>query len=432
MKFLPYTLTGLLLFSVTSCDRGKQDEHGAAEQAEEDAPTNRIAISSNVRDNLGITFAKVERRKMNAMIRIPGAFELQPSATREYRMVLPGVIQLQVNQFDEVKAGDVLFRFKSPKWSEMKQSISLAIAEYAQVEARYTALSKRLESLKKADFKRADLDAELAGLDAERQGQRAKLDAELATAAQLLNSYAPAERAQVKPESLLEHTQVGNTSVPRYLGIDWIDVKAASSGVVKTLPLSDGAFAAETSLVITTVQPDNLRFKASGLQSDLQKFTTADSAKIVPQQAAGGNINDSLPAKLTLGLESDPTHRTLTLYATPTETRPWARQGITAQLEVITSSSGGPTLAIPRSAVVKDGITHVFFKRDPLDPNKAIRVEADLGIEDGRWVEIKSDLGPNDEVVLDGAYELKLASAQSGTSQKGGHFHADGTYHGEH
>jgi hypothetical protein len=98
----------------------------------------------------------------------------------------------------------------------------------------------------------------------------------------------------------------------------------------------------------------------------------------------------------------------------------------------VTATTGGPALAIPRSAVVKDGIIHVFFKRDPLDPNKAIRIEADLGLDDGRWVEIKSNLGLNDEVVLEGAYELKLSSSQNGTSQKGGHFHADGTYHGKH
>ena len=73
----------------------------------------------------------------------------------------------------------------------------------------------------------------------------------------------------------------------------------------------------------------------------------------------------------------------------------------------------------------------MFFKRDPSNGNKAIRVEADLGVDDGRWIEVKSEVGPNDEVVLNGAYELKLATAMSGTSQKGGHFHADGTFHAE-
>ena len=61
-----------------------------------------------------------------------------------------------------------------------------------------------------------------------------------------------------------------------------------------------------------------------------------------------------------------------------------------------------------------------------------IRIEADMGATDGRWVAVRSGLMLNDEVVLAGAYELKLASQQSGVSQKGGHFHADGTFHGEH
>ena len=41
-------------------------------------------------------------------------------------------------------------------------------------------------------------------------------------------------------------------------------------------------------------------------------------------------------------------------------------------------------------------------------------------------------LPPHVLLVLDGAYEIKLASQQNGTVQKGGHFHADGTYHEEH
>ena len=52
------------------------------------------------------------------------------------------------------------------------------------------------------------------------------------------------------------------------------------------------------------------------------------------------------------------------------------RQGVSAFLEIVAESSGGKSLAIPRSAIVKDGITHVFFRRDPKDANKAIRVEA--------------------------------------------------------
>ena len=54
------------------------------------APTNRIDVPASVRQNLGITFAKVERRRVASTIRVPGRFELLPSARREYRATLPG------------------------------------------------------------------------------------------------------------------------------------------------------------------------------------------------------------------------------------------------------------------------------------------------------------------------------------------------------
>jgi hypothetical protein len=73
---------------------------------------------------------------------------------------------------------------------------------------------------------------------------------------------------------------------------------------------------------------------------------------------------------------------------------------------------------------------HVF-RRDPKNPDRAIRLEADLGVSDGRWVAILSGVKEGDEVVTSGHYQLMLAT--SATAVKGGHFHADGTFHeGEH
>jgi hypothetical protein len=50
----------------------------------ESAPvvTNRIDVPDAVRRNLGITFAKVERRQVASTIRVPGQFEMLPSARR--------------------------------------------------------------------------------------------------------------------------------------------------------------------------------------------------------------------------------------------------------------------------------------------------------------------------------------------------------------
>jgi hypothetical protein len=78
---------------------------------------------------------------------------------------------------------------------------------------------------------------------------------------------------------------------------------------------------------------------------------------------------------------------------------------------------------------MQDGLSRVFFRRDAKNPDQVIRTDADLGLDDGRWVEVNSGLVDGDEVVLGGVYELMLAS--SGTATKGGHFHADGTFHSD-
>ena len=74
-----------------------------------------------------------------------------------------------------------------------------------------------------------------------------------------------------------------------------------------------------------------------------------------------------------------------------------------------------------------DGTAALYFRRDPKDKNKVIRTEADLGLTDGRWVVVASGVKEGDEVVVGGNYQLMLAS--SGAAPKGGHFHADGTFH---
>jgi multidrug efflux pump subunit AcrA (membrane-fusion protein) len=105
----------------------------------------------------------------------------------------------------------------------------------------------------------------------------------------------------------------------------------------------------------------------------------------------------------------------------------WARPGVSGYLEVYTQQSESSDLAIPLSAVVRDGLKSIIFRRDPADPDKVIRMDADLGTNDGRWVVISSGVREGDEVVLDGVYQLMLAT--SGSIPKGGHFHADGTFH---
>lgn len=443
-------LAALALAATVACSPSPDTARRAADpdHAADETPTNRIAIPASVRDNLGITFVAVEARHVARTLRVPGAFELRPSARREYRVPLPGQVDLLVDQYERVEAGQPLFRYRSPEWSALVQAIvdaertiatrraevDVARALLDEHDARAEVLAARLDALADAAFRRADLEADAAELDATRPRLEAELQlaqTRVSTAERGLDqALRRAEAATGIARDAL--TDDGDADgVPAFQRIDWIEVAAVDAGVVDRLAVSNGAFVEPSTAILSVVDLDGVRFRAEALQADLPRLLDATAASIVPPASPGFSPTDAVAAALSVGVEADPSSRTVTLLAQPESVPPWARPGVSAFVEIVVAGGESAALAIPEAAVVRDGLAHVFFRRDPADPNQAIRVEADLGTSDGRWVVLQSGVRHGDEVVLDGVYELKLATQQTGAAQRGGHFHADGSFHAE-
>lgn len=424
----------------------------AQEEAEQPpaVPPGVVEIPLTVRNNLGITFATVERRQVTDTLRVPGSFEIHPLARHEYRLMMPGRVEYLVDQYDQVEPGQVLYRFVSPQWPELQheileaeQAIAAAEAEIGvaeatrrEAEAELAANRERAETLASAEVRRAELatrvlemEAALPRLAAQVQLAETRLDNARSQYRHAIHRASVA--TGIAEDALTQTIEHDGEQAPRYRIIEAIEVRATEPGIVETIAATNGAYVEPPGLVLSTIDPSRLRFRATALQSDLPRIDPDAPARIVPPMRSGVDVNASTSAELTIGLEAHPDQRTVALLAEPTEPIAWARPGISAFLEIVTASSDGPRLAIPASAVVRDGITHVFFRRDPQNPNRAVRVEADLGPSDGRWIVINSGVRLGDEVVLDGVYEMKLATAASGTQQEGGHFHGDGSFHVE-
>ena len=147
--------------------------------------------------------------------------------------------------------------------------------------------------------------------------------------------------------------------------------------------MANGAWADERTNVLTVVQPEQLRFHASGLQSDLGVLRDGLEVTIVPPTpTSAGNavpLDSTMRGTLILGLSGDAEERTIDLYVTPEELASWARPGVSAQLEIVTDATATPELAIPLAAVQRDGLLPIIFRRAPDNPNEAIRMDADLG-----------------------------------------------------
>jgi multidrug efflux pump subunit AcrA (membrane-fusion protein) len=438
-----------LAVALAACKGGDEPSPEAVTAGSQAAPpTNRVDIPAAVRQNLGITFAKVEKRRIGQTVRVPGSFELLPQARHEYRATLPGRVEFLVEQYQPVETGTRLYRMQSPEWPEVQRELSearfaiesahndIAVAEATlnETETRIKLQRDRIAALAQAEVRRAGLELQLAELDAALPRLRTELEAKRSTLAAAQERY---EHAVNRAAAILGMTRdaLGETndhSGPRWQTIDWIEVRASQPGIVESIALTPGGWAETASLILTTANPQLVRFRGLGLQADLTRLRDGAPALILPPSGGNGSALEPIAADLTIGLEADPTARTVALLAKPKPgaSPDWVRPGVSAFLEIETAGTGKEEMVIPRSAIVQDGLAHIIFRRDPANPDKVIRMEADLGLSDGRWVVINSGVKVGDEVVLNGVYELKLAT--SSTTQKGGHFHADGTFHAEH
>jgi hypothetical protein len=457
-----FLLAGLSLVALAGCDSesSTDGQNATAKPAEAAAPiTNRIDIPEQVRQNLGITFAKVESRRVAATLRVPGRFELLPSARQEYRTVLPTRVQLAVRQYERVEPGQVLARLDSPEWRRIQHeaveaegeigvaeaNIDVADATVAENERAIALLRQRVASLAEANVSRAELSTELALTE----GKAPRLAAE-ARAAQVKLTEAREHHASklrtlaavvnLPPERLTEPTTRPATnanppavpsSEPLWKTINTIEIRADRAGVVETLAVTEGGWVDTSGLILAVIDPGQIRFRATALQSDLARLRDGAAAVIVPPRSTRSDADGGVPGKVSVGLEASADMRTVELIVTPDTIAPWARPGVSAYAEVVTDSSAESETAIPVAAVVQDELNRIFFRRDPKDPDKAIRIEGEFGVSDGNWIVVKSGVKAGDEVVMNGVFELKLASGKAGGPKGGGHFHADGTWHAD-
>jgi hypothetical protein len=405
-----------------------------------------IPVPPAVRDNLGITFAAVERRAVSVTRRLPGQFELLPTARQEYRALLGGRIELQTAQFQSVQPGDVLFTIDSPRWREIQHeaveaegditmaeaALDVARAQRQEMQTSLGVQSERLANLAAVNVRKADLEAEAAALRSSLPRLDAEVRAQEAALREAHEHYASRLKALSSVTGLsVDALKSREGEDAAWRGIAVLPVRAQQAGVVETLAANNGGWLEEGALAMTVLDPAAIRFLASAPQSDIGYFRDGQTAAIVPQQGGSVEMQSALSGTVTLGLTADEHTRTLPVYVTPAEPAPWAKAGVGGYLEVALQDGAREQWAIPVSCVIQDGLEHVFFRRDPEDPDRVKRVVADLGESDGRWIAVKSGLKKGDEVVLDGVYALKLTgSAQQ--APPGYHYHADGSLHKEH
>jgi multidrug efflux pump subunit AcrA (membrane-fusion protein) len=453
-RIVPLILSAAAAMVAAGCDEGRTGHSHAtaatpATQPAPTTPTGQVDIPAQVRKNLGITFARAEYRRVANTLRVPGRFELPPTARHEIRAPFGGRVELLVTQYQTIQAGQVIARISSPEWHRLqleleedaaevtKARAELAIAEQSLIEGQQKVklLEGRTARLQAAGVRRIELESELAAAGSALPRLQAEVNARAAAfeAAKHhlpLVEMAAASQLGMSREQLIEMIDTPQGKVPRWQTMSQVEVRAASDGVVESIASASGGRVDALGAILTTIDPRQLRFRAVALQSDIARIRDGQSATVVPPGDRGRDSPSSVRGTLHVSLDADPDERTIDLIISIADLEPWCRPGVSAFVE-IPWAQADEELAIPVAGVIQDGLTKVFYRRDRKNPDLARRTEADLGISDGRWVVVNSGLKEGDEVVLDGIYELKLAGGQQGGPTKGGHFHADGTWHAD-
>jgi multidrug efflux pump subunit AcrA (membrane-fusion protein) len=462
----PRCLPVVILAGLALVACGGEEAAAPKPMAEEAAPiSNRIDIPAAVRQSLGMTFAKAELRPVERTLRIAGRFELEPDARREYRALVAGRVEPALGELARVQRGDLLFTIESPAWRELQGRLAEAEAAVARAQAvvdgngplheaheaharnleaalgRWEERIRQLEAvraagggvgeaLSDATIAAATVRSQLAEIrekDVTMESDRRISEATLAEAIAGRDLLVDAAAAilGIPREAVL----ADDGGLPRWRTARAIEVRATADGQLATLAVAPGQWVEQGALLGTAVAPERVRFRVPLLSGDLARLRDGLAVRLVsgegqPAAYAGGG-----EGTLRLSPTVEPGDRTVDGLVPIAAAIPWARPGLPGFAEVLLEGTAEPELAIPRRAVVSDNGVPILFRRDPANPDKAIRLEADLGPDDGRWVAVRSGLRVGDEVVIDGVYPLLLAT--SGSIPKGGHFHSDGTFHAD-
>lgn len=130
--------TVVFLAALSGCGGGTSPE--ASRKSVAPAITNRIPLPADVVANLGITFEKAKRGRLETRLRIPGRVEVAPEARFVVRAPSSGRIALGAARWQHVVKGEVLGELVSPDLRRIQEELAEAAASVDRLDLELVLL----------------------------------------------------------------------------------------------------------------------------------------------------------------------------------------------------------------------------------------------------------------------------------------------------
>ena len=172
-------------------------------------------------------------------------------------------------------------------------------------------------------------------------------------------------------------------------------LRAPVSGVISQRPVEVGDMAMPGTLIAGLVSPENLYIQASIDEVDVGRVSIGQPVKVTmdayPQRLFNGRVFMISP--IVIGIKQQT--RTFEVRVSLDKTDAVIKPGMSADIEIITSSVPN-TLLLPTQAVIeKDSGRYVFIK----DGDRAVLRKVETGLYNWTFTEIKSGLKEGDLVI---------------------------------
>lgn len=146
-SFMPIAVLAVL----GGCGGGAPSEQPRRSSAP--AITNRIPLPAEVVANLGITFEKARRGRLETRLRIPGRVEVAPEARFVVRAPSSGRLALKTARWQRVAKGEVVAELLSPDLRKTQEELAEAAASVDRIEIELVLM--RAEATPLAEIARA-------------------------------------------------------------------------------------------------------------------------------------------------------------------------------------------------------------------------------------------------------------------------------------
>lgn len=362
-----------------------------------------LTISPKAQKALALKYYTVHDKQALPDNILVGKLILPPSAIESYSLPLGGKVNIAVKMAQNVETGSLLYSVESPELVTLINTVNDAKAQCDRNAMELQNLEARRAQLAALNTKNSELESSISFKKAE---------------------YLTLKSAYDSAKALLDQACSGGELQGKTLL-----VKAQQPGRVESIQLTQGEWANQGTSILSMAKNHGLEFNGN-----IYAGTNMQDAE-AQLLLTHGDSSELIPGELRVGAQVNPTTQLRSIYFSPKELPKTAYAGQVCELHIhLKGSKNNDTTPVPNGAVVRNGIDHVVFIKDPNCSETFYMKTVEPEPARQGWTPVKG-LKNGDKIVTLGGNELKYAIPTSGGKKESaaGHFHADGKFHtGEH